>query len=434
MGGGTQLNGNTKSFMENRFGTSFDDVKIHNNDESAQLNRSLNAKDFTVSKNIYFNNGQHQPETDSGKHLLAHELTHVVQQKGTAGKDSSVQKHPFIQRQQLPAPTPTPLAPAFSVNQATYLGLVNSALGQMTGRLVDSETLAPVVLPILQAMVASVVWKDDAGTTSGGGVVHYMLPGKVNLNLRMILSDAPSSQLAGEFTPSGLTNGEMEIFIRNNATNDDLAQTIYHEAMHLVGWLINRTPPALTLRSSARGLGQAGGVGTLDQSHWPQAVSTIHMWLDVLAQSVNTRRAAGTQISTAAVDRMTHWLFDEVNVRIETEVFRVVQSTQQALATRGPSVMLATGPNWLINTSMVDYYVFELSHVFQPGDRLGLNPTDQQTLQTLLQILEGLFQGWVARRFNPSPYFVGRGIPRAPIRFTPTPLAPPTSFVPPQIP
>lgn len=80
MGGGSPMQSDTRSFMESRFGTGFGDIKIHNNDESAQLNRSLNAKAFTVSNNIYFNNGQYQPETDAGKHLLAHELTHVVQQ------------------------------------------------------------------------------------------------------------------------------------------------------------------------------------------------------------------------------------------------------------------------------------------------------------------------------------------------------------------
>ncbi len=85
MNGGSQMQGDTKSFMESRFGTDFSGVKIHTGDESARLNSSLNAKAFTVSNNIYFNSGQYQPETDSGKHLLAHELTHVLQQ-GSTGK------------------------------------------------------------------------------------------------------------------------------------------------------------------------------------------------------------------------------------------------------------------------------------------------------------------------------------------------------------
>ena len=98
MGGGSPMQSDTKSFMESRFGTSFDAVKIHNNDESAQLNQSLSAKAFTTGNNIYFNSGQYQPGTDAGKHLLAHELTHVVQQ-GSSGtvirkKDEKPQADP----------------------------------------------------------------------------------------------------------------------------------------------------------------------------------------------------------------------------------------------------------------------------------------------------------------------------------------------------
>ncbi|ASU33918.1 eCIS core domain-containing protein [Mucilaginibacter xinganensis] len=418
MGGGGQMQADTRSFMESRFGADFGNVKIHNNDEAAQLNRSLNAKAFTVSNNIYFNSGQYQPETDSGKHLLAHELTHVIQQNGPEG--DNLQRKTHIQRQQ------TPQAPAFSVNQATYLGLVNRALGQMTGNLVNSETLAPVILPILQAMLTNVAWKDAAGAISGGGVTHYALPGGVTLNLQLILNDAPGSLLAGEFTHRGLTDGEMEIFILNNATDSEIAETMYHEAMHLVGWLINRIPPAIALRSTARGIGQAGGVGTLDQSRWPQALATIHLWLDTLATSVNTRRGATAQISPANVDTITHWLFDEVNVRIETEVFRLVQSTQQAITSRGPSIIIGTGSNWQINSTMLSHYIFDLSRVFLPGDRAGLTAIDQQTLAMLQQILEGLFQGRVSRRFSPSPYLAGRGIPRAPFQWSPPPLTPPT--------
>lgn len=95
---GNPMQNDTKSFMESRFGVDFSNVKIHTGNESAQLNQSLNAKAFTVSNNIYFNSGQHQPETDSGKHLLAHELTHVVQQGGSGTvimkKDDKTQTDP----------------------------------------------------------------------------------------------------------------------------------------------------------------------------------------------------------------------------------------------------------------------------------------------------------------------------------------------------
>ena len=79
---GSSLGGNTQSFMSSRFGNDFTNVKIHTDSEAIQLSRSFNAKAFTVGSDIYFNQGQYRPASSEGRHLLAHELTHVVQQKG----------------------------------------------------------------------------------------------------------------------------------------------------------------------------------------------------------------------------------------------------------------------------------------------------------------------------------------------------------------
>ncbi|WP_445456148.1 eCIS core domain-containing protein [Flavobacterium sp. HNIBRBA15423] len=85
-GGGSSLDSQTKSFMENRFGVDFSDVKIHTGSQAVQMSRELNAQAFTVGNDIYFNEGKYSPNSDSGKHLLAHELTHTVQQSGGIGK------------------------------------------------------------------------------------------------------------------------------------------------------------------------------------------------------------------------------------------------------------------------------------------------------------------------------------------------------------
>jgi hypothetical protein len=82
-GGGSNLDGNTQTFMQSRFGTDFSGVKIHTDREAAQMNRELNAKAFTVGSDIYFDEGQYQPNSESGRYLLAHELTHVRQQDGS---------------------------------------------------------------------------------------------------------------------------------------------------------------------------------------------------------------------------------------------------------------------------------------------------------------------------------------------------------------
>ncbi|WP_295721203.1 DUF4157 domain-containing protein [Mucilaginibacter sp.] len=79
-GGGNTMDEGTKSFMESRFGTEFSDVKIHTGAESGQLSKALNAQAFTVGKDIYFNQDKYNPGTKSGKRLLAHELTHTIQQ------------------------------------------------------------------------------------------------------------------------------------------------------------------------------------------------------------------------------------------------------------------------------------------------------------------------------------------------------------------
>jgi hypothetical protein len=69
------------SFMSSRFGFDFSKVKIHSDNGAAQMNRELNARAFTVGNDIYFNQGEYQPQTAKGRHLLAHELTHTLQQR-----------------------------------------------------------------------------------------------------------------------------------------------------------------------------------------------------------------------------------------------------------------------------------------------------------------------------------------------------------------
>ena len=81
-GRGAPLPHETRSLMESRLGHDFSGVRVHSDPASHGLNRDLNSLAFTTGRDIYFAPGQFQPGTDSGRHLLAHELTHVVQQAG----------------------------------------------------------------------------------------------------------------------------------------------------------------------------------------------------------------------------------------------------------------------------------------------------------------------------------------------------------------
>lgn len=88
-GQGQSLPNETRNFMESRIGADFSQVRVHTDPDAVQLSRELNARAFTTGNDIYFNTGQYAPHSSEGTQLLAHELTHVVQQ-GAAGK--SVQR------------------------------------------------------------------------------------------------------------------------------------------------------------------------------------------------------------------------------------------------------------------------------------------------------------------------------------------------------
>ncbi len=86
---GQPMSENSKSFFEPRFGQDFSGVKIHTDENAAKSAQSINALAYTSGNNIVFNSGQYSPESDSGKKLMAHELTHVVQQGGAQQRVST---------------------------------------------------------------------------------------------------------------------------------------------------------------------------------------------------------------------------------------------------------------------------------------------------------------------------------------------------------
>ncbi len=87
-GGGQAMPSETRGFMESRFGRDFSNVRVHTDGQAANMNRDIQAKAFTHGSDIYFNQGEFAPNTEGGKRLLAHELTHTVQQE----EDDKVQR------------------------------------------------------------------------------------------------------------------------------------------------------------------------------------------------------------------------------------------------------------------------------------------------------------------------------------------------------
>jgi hypothetical protein len=89
---GQPLDPATRAFMEPRFGHDFSNVRVHSSSTAEKSARDINAQAYTLGRNVVFVEGQYAPETTIGKKLLAHELTHVVQQ-------ASIQAAPLVQLQ-----------------------------------------------------------------------------------------------------------------------------------------------------------------------------------------------------------------------------------------------------------------------------------------------------------------------------------------------
>ncbi|MEM9006462.1 MAG: DUF4157 domain-containing protein [Cyanobacteria bacterium P01_F01_bin.86] len=102
-GGGQPLPASTRNFFEPRFGHDFSHVRVHS-DESAQ---ALNANAYTTGSTIVFRQGHYQPTSSSGKKLLAHELTHVVQQSGPNMMHVGAKRSLFREEDQTAAVLPT---------------------------------------------------------------------------------------------------------------------------------------------------------------------------------------------------------------------------------------------------------------------------------------------------------------------------------------
>lgn len=113
--GGRPLDTSVRSYFEPRFGFDFSKVRVHADEEAAGSAHSMGATAYTAGSSIAFGSGSYQPQSGEGRRLIAHELTHVVQQGGAsplpgAAPVRTSRTSPMIQRD-VPKAPPGPLLP-----------------------------------------------------------------------------------------------------------------------------------------------------------------------------------------------------------------------------------------------------------------------------------------------------------------------------------
>jgi hypothetical protein len=90
-GSGTRLDAPVRAGFEQRLGHSLENVRIHTDSRAAESARAVNARAYNVGSSVVFGAGQFAPQTSQGRQLLAHELTHVIQQRGRGAGPASTQ-------------------------------------------------------------------------------------------------------------------------------------------------------------------------------------------------------------------------------------------------------------------------------------------------------------------------------------------------------
>lgn len=116
-GGGQALDGGLRAQMEQAFGADFGEVRIHTGAEADRLNRAVGARAFTTESDIFFRDEEYNPGNPAGRELLAHELTHVVQQAAAPLRRTTANGPTGLQRQEA-TETKTPATPAASTETA----------------------------------------------------------------------------------------------------------------------------------------------------------------------------------------------------------------------------------------------------------------------------------------------------------------------------
>jgi hypothetical protein len=166
MSAGTPLPQGVRNFMEPRFGAEFGHVRIHTGEQAAGLSRQLDAQAFTVGSHIFFGRGQYRPERSDGQELIAHELTHTLQQ---GGNGHSVRRSPAIQRQDAPQAPPQP----DDEKRSWWSSLLD--FGEQAGWKLLRE-VAPGLVPIIQkGPEGAFDWLKERATAALEGVFNTVM-------------------------------------------------------------------------------------------------------------------------------------------------------------------------------------------------------------------------------------------------------------------
>lgn len=305
------------SFFEPRFGQDFSGVRIHSDRAAADSAQSINAQAYTTGNNIVFNQGKFSPDSNDGKQLLAHELTHVVQQGNDQGLQTSL-----IQTNLAIAPT----VPGAVVNALTPAQL-QSAIQWNTVVFSDATEIA-LLREVLQISQAPAVINED--------FINALVQYQANFGLTQDgrLGAATASRLADELAAeAGIAGATPDV-----GTATELALNPAERRMRLRSRVVNRLGRIL----------HQGFIGPADN---PTGIVTARSGFTNPGNAGLTN-AIGVNYTGAHADQ-SHWLqfLSPQMSAIDTTTHHRVFNTANVVTTGAPFVFAAAGAfNWGVDT------------------------------------------------------------------------------------
>jgi hypothetical protein len=198
-GSGSPLPDTTKQFMESRFGADFSGVRIHTGSYAENLSTGIHAQAFTHGNDIYFNSGKYSPHTEAGGTLLAHELTHTIQQgasRSHAGNTTSVATKLIARKnsiQRSAAAVPSQLTNAVT-KAKTVEGKIDANKPQADGNRTGYEHLIDI---FKTTFGADKIISGSGGTTVEGAVAEQDIKKKREQSGVMVVDTTSKTDRSG---------------------------------------------------------------------------------------------------------------------------------------------------------------------------------------------------------------------------------------------
>jgi hypothetical protein len=235
-GGGQPLDTTTRAFMEPRFGRDFSQVRVHSDAQAVESAQALDALAYTVGRNVVFGEGQYAPHTGTGRRLLTHELTHVIQQdpstvRSSQPNSSACRLVPSVSSLRAQRGVIQRDTPSGSKSPDLPQQLYDEAVGKLKGL---NKTLDSIFPRVRLNNKVSLDFSPPQGVKGNKAVFE----------LTVVFEEIPGAD--GQFSPGGeptskgkppVVTWTIPMILRLNSKikdSDTLKETLFHEGMHMV--------------------------------------------------------------------------------------------------------------------------------------------------------------------------------------------------------